>query len=506
MTEQGRAGRRCVSSHAPCGRLTMPVFVRREALTNDLVTGVAMRAWGHIGRGFEGKRCVRKHSISLSMAMSRYARLALASLSAIVLACHNDPGGPATRTDPDTGLISFVSVRSGDFHTCGLALTGTYCWGFGDSVPSRVRGGMRFSAVETNAFAACGLTTTGAPYCWGPCAFTTSPLYCPDPRPWDAFFGLDDSLPVLLPGHHEFSAITGGSGGTGPDHWCGLTTDGAAYCWGGNAEGELGDGTTTGSEFAPGGWPVRRAPVAVVGGLQFRSIVAGFAKTCGLTLAGVAYCWGINRVYLDNGTLGTGDTTSAVITAPRAVAGGHTFSMLTSADGHLCGIADGGAAYCWGTNRQTGALGDGSTVSRSIPVAVATDLTFATLSAGGSGFTCGLTMSGEAYCWGTNDMGQLGIGARTGPENCLTTPSTPLCSTRPLRVLTDLRFSSISAGERQICGLSTQGIVYCWGSNSNGELGDAHAPNAYCESFPVASPGVGSYRYCTVPVKVARQR
>src|SRR6266550_9026190 len=160
---RGYAQRPCYRSRRSCAHdhwCTVGVC-RDRAVTLD-----AMRAWGHIGRGLEGKRCVRNHSIGLSTAMSRYARLALASLSAIVLACHNDPGGPATRTDPDTGLISFVSVRSGDFHTCGLALTGTYCWGFGDSMPSRVRGGMRFSAVETNAFAACGFATTGAPYCW----------------------------------------------------------------------------------------------------------------------------------------------------------------------------------------------------------------------------------------------------------------------------------------------------------------------------------------------------
>src|SRR2546430_2798454 len=197
-------------------------------------------------------------------------RLALAMVYIAVVGCSENRAGPTDPgQNPDTGLISFLSVSSGQAHTCGLALTGTYCWGWGDSVPSRVRGGMTFYAVAANGLSvACGLTTEGAPYCWGPCALTTlPPLYCPSS-------GLDGSLPVAVPGGHQFSALTIGWGGTGPDHACGLTTEGAAYCWGGNFSGQLGDGTATGSEFGPGGWPIRRSPVAGGGGLPLRAIVA----------------------------------------------------------------------------------------------------------------------------------------------------------------------------------------------------------------------------------------
>src|SRR5437773_2528962 len=64
-----------------------------------------------------------------------------------------------------------------------------------------------------------------------------------------------------------------------------------------------------------------------------------------------------------------------------------------------------GAAYCWGANG--GALGDGSYMNSSIPVAVSGGLSFSALAAGG-GFTCGLTSAGTAYCWGNNTSGQLG--------------------------------------------------------------------------------------------------
>ena len=325
----------------------------------------AMRAWGHIGRGLEGKRCVRKHSISLSTAMSRYARLALALLSAIVLACHNDPGGPATRTDPDTGLISFASVRSGLWDTCGIATSGTYCWGLGDSVPSRVRGGMQFYMVEASALnaehRACGLTSSGAPYCWTPCAYTTAWTYC---QP-------DDSLPVAVPGNHQFSTLTIGGGQLSPDHACGLTGSGAAYCWGDNGYGELGDGTRVGQILGPGGWPTDTAPVAVVGGPRFTTISAGGSRTCGIAVGGDAYCWGLNAL------LGTDDTTSEFIPVPTPVVGGLKYSTVSLGVGHTCALTLSGAAYCWGPNYD-GELGMGDLSIRfqRAPVPVAGQLSF----------------------------------------------------------------------------------------------------------------------------------
>jgi alpha-tubulin suppressor-like RCC1 family protein len=402
-----------------------------------------------------------------------------------VVACAHDPGA-LTTVPPDTETLAFVSVRSGGWwDTCGLAVTGTYCWGSGDSVPSRVRGGMTFSTVEAGGAvpgAGCGLTTGGAPYCWDSCALTLVVLNCPNPA---------DSLPLPVPGGHQFAAITISS------HSCGLATNGAVYCWGTNADGELGDGTTGGSEFGP---------VAVVGGLEFSAIAVGGFHTCGLAIDGSAYCWGANGFngqypWEFGGRLGTGDTTNRVIAVPTPVAGGHTFLVISAGGSHDCAVDVAGVAYCWGLNYRTGALGDGTQTNRAMPVAVAADLTFSTLSAG-SDFTCGLTSVGEAYCWGNNRLGALGIGSRTGPDNC----GTLICSTRPLRVLTDLRFSTISAGGSHVCGLTADGIAYCWGGNSQGELGDARVPNPYCAIIPLAPPAVRGYPYCTVPVKVARQR
>ena len=96
-----------------------------------------------------------------------------------------------------------------------------------------------------------------------------------------------------------FSAL-----GAGDYYTCGLTSAGAAYCWGDNTYDELGTGSPLSSA----------TPVAVAGGLIFRALAAGRYHTCGLTSSGTAHCWGDNN----EGELGTGSTTRSA--TPVAVA------------------------------------------------------------------------------------------------------------------------------------------------------------------------------------------
>ena len=97
------------------------------------------------------------------------------------------------------------------------------------------------------------------------------------------------SSPVLVTGGEVFSEIA-----VGGDHSCALTKDGAAWCWGRNDSGELGDGSTT----------LSSTPVPVTGDITFATIAAGSFHTCALTPKGLAYCWGQNTY----GALGDGTT------------------------------------------------------------------------------------------------------------------------------------------------------------------------------------------------------
>jgi alpha-tubulin suppressor-like RCC1 family protein len=251
----------------------------------------------------------------------------------------------------------------------------------------------------------------------------------------------------------EPSAFISISAGT--FHTCGITAAGAAYCWGRNSAGELGDGTTA----------EQPSPVLVLGGLTFATVSAGDNYTCGVAVDGTAYCWGLNA-----GQFGDG----AVVPVP--VAGGHRFAAVNAGDAHLCGVTTVGTAYCWGQN-GTGQLGTGTNIGPEdctgtscspVPVPAGGGLNFGEVDPG-AGYTCGVTTAGVVYCWGSNFDGALGIGTATGPQTC----GGSQCSPTPVPVSGNLSFTSVSAGSRAIhtCGLTRDGAVYCWGANRQGQLG-----------------------------------
>jgi alpha-tubulin suppressor-like RCC1 family protein len=227
-------------------------------------------------------------------------------------------------------------------------------------------------------------------------------------------------------------------------HSCGLDAAGHASCWGANADGQLGDGTTA----------TRATPGAVGGGLVFRSLSAGTHHTCGLTGEGAAHCWGSSQY----GQLGDGGTASHL--SPTPVTGGLVFRSVTAGGYHTCGLTGTGAAYCWGQN-HTGQLGDGTTTDRLEPVAVTGGVSFASLVAGPF-HTCGVTGAGIGYCWGESCCGELGIGPVPAGSSTFT----------PMRVAGDLTFRSIDTHNLPVtCGLTTAGAAYCWGTNQGNLIG-----------------------------------
>jgi TolB protein len=326
---------------------------------------------------------------------------------------------------PVWGGLGFTTIsvgHGGDPHACGVTTSGAaYCWGTGidgqrgdgrsggpaarsANTPRAVLGGLTFTTISAGARHTCGVTTGGATYCWGSGfsgALGTGSF---------VFVYSAPTRPVA----GGFTFTTVGSGGS---HTCGVTTSGAAYCWGSNGSGQLGDGTNT--------WTY--GPVPVAGGLGFTSISAGGSYTCGVTTDGAAYCWGSNT----HGELGDG--TTAQQPAPVPVAGGLRFATISAGSTHTCGVTTSGEAYCWGANPD-GRLGDGTTSQATTPVKVAGGLTFATVRAGGN-HSCGATTSREAYCWGANELGQLGNGTQTAsltPTRVATgTPSMTVMRTVP---------------------------------------------------------------------------
>jgi hypothetical protein len=150
-----------------------------------------------------------------------------------------------------------------------------------------------------------------------------------------------------------------------------------------------------------------------------------------------------------NGSGQVGKPPSRAEPTPVLVSSDLSFTQLSVAAYHSCGLDPTGAVHCWGAQWSALSLElNEPGPISSSPVRVPGDIVFREVSARG-GNTCGIDVDGIAYCWGLNSWGQLGNGTFEH-------------STTPVRVAGDLRFISISAGG-QVCGVSTEGSVYCWG-------------------------------------------
>jgi alpha-tubulin suppressor-like RCC1 family protein len=325
--------------------------------------------------------------------------------------------GDGTNTDrkvptPVSGTTKFTRLAAGRYFTCGLTSAGaTWCWGDNSSgqlgngttgagsdstnknAPGLVSGNIALQSIVTGQLHVCGLNAAGAAYCWGAypsgqlgnasgaaqtvpgrsaaaltlkmlalggdnhtCGLTTADgsAYC-----WgNNTFGQLGNGKKSNAGQREPSPVTGGLKFTtialGRTSTCGLIADGSAYCWGGNAQGQLGDGTVD----------ERLAPVRAAPALKFASLTAGDSQTCGVTSDGAAHCWGNNAF----GQLGSG-TSGGQQTGAVAVAGGIKFASLSAGEEFTCGLGTDKTVYCWGSNR-VGWLGDGTDVQRATPTKV----------------------------------------------------------------------------------------------------------------------------------------
>jgi alpha-tubulin suppressor-like RCC1 family protein len=287
------------------------------------------------------------------------------------------------------------------------------------------------------------------------------------------------STPTLVTSGLTFASVT-----VGGEHACGLTPSGAAYCWGQDVDGQLGDARRVNST----------TPIPVSGGpgsiAVFASMSAGFRHTCAIQ-GTVAFCWGRN----DRGELGLG-TNGGTLDTPGQVVGGLQWSAISAGgdtvqqppplrfESHTCGLTTSGQAFCWGSN-ESGQLGIGIVGgSSAVPVAVSGGLTFSRISAGAR-HTCGLTTGGVVYCWGHNQDLQLGRGPGTGSD---VDSGNPQAIGAAVGGPAGLTFTSVSAGTRHSCAIGSDGAAYCWGSNVFGALGNTL--QAAFRGFPqrVATP------------------
>ena len=207
---------------------------------------------------------------------------------------------------------------------------------------------------------------------------------------------------------------------------------------------------------------------------RLTAIDAGSFHTCGVATDARAWCWGLNdRGQLGDGTVGDFRSSpvrvgSAFSTYRVVSAGGSGFAVQGGPpnilfESHTCGLSAEGAIECWGANTY-GQLGNGSFEDAAVPIPIlAPGLRFRSVTAGGR-HTCAVSEELEVYCWGSNSNGQLG------------NASAGLRSSVPVLVgggaAQGIVFDKVSAGESHTCGIVGT-VTYCWGHNERGQLGNA---------------------------------
>lgn len=232
----------------------------------------------------------------------------------------------------------------------------------------------------------------------------------------------------------------GGEFDAGTAHAC-VVAYGAVRCWGANANGQLGDGTTV-SRPTPG--PVTGLTAG------YKLVTAGGSHSCAMSNAGVVKCWGANNLrQLANGSTTSSSTPVTVTSQPPNIV------KIRAGNNHTCALTSLGTVYCWGDN-ASGQSGNSVGGTRNAPTQV-TGITTATDLAAGDNHTCAVLADGTVRCWGLAANRQLG-------NNSGVSTGTPVTAAGVSGAV------AIAAGERHTCALTSSNLAYCWGSNADNSL------------------------------------
>jgi alpha-tubulin suppressor-like RCC1 family protein len=239
---------------------------------------------------------------------------------------------------------------------------------------------------------------------------------------------------------------------------CGLSVEGYPYCWGGNSIGQL-----TPVTGVPAGQDVG-SPHALSADLDLTSLSLDNIGGCGLRTDGIGICWGDDQ----EGQNGDGHTSDQFEPVSR-VAGDLSFVEIQRGNLTTCGTTKTGESYCWGRSvaGEVGAAIDYLS-STSSPLLIDGGRTFHSYALG-TLYSCALDPQGQAYCWGSDLQGRLGVASASVACG---TPTPTTCAPSPVAVETSVRFASLVAEFETTCGLDANGATYCWGGNDFGALGN----------------------------------
>lgn len=405
---------------------------------------------------------------------------ALATLSLQVGACANSERTPGVPSLAAATVLSMAGMppKPPDFY----------------DAPVRVGETLKFTAITAGAEHTCAIEVGGETYCWG----SNQHRQLGNTVPAETCSGGRlpcSSTPVRLEESPRFTALAASLWGT-----CGLDASGRAHCWGYGLGGRGPDGLPAG----------RGAPIEVPGEYEFVALTSSPAgnRTCGLTPAGLAWCWGLGV------DVSLGGNAGSVFAGPDRVATTSKLASISTAGDHGCGVDELRDVLCWGSN-QFGQLGigssglDGGIRESPAPVAVHGGLKLNRIVAA-SGYSCGLDGEGRVYCWGlgfapdadrsvrrapdrrsllhgslpvlleTTDSKWVALGAAStqlcllsadGELYCFATTPSQRGDRRPTRIESDETWVAFAVGGNHVCAIGADAFAYCWGLSHFGQVG-----------------------------------
>ena len=382
---------------------------------------------------------------------------------------------------------STASIAVGDSHACARRTDGSVvCWGrnntgqIGDGTTTSPRAWPTSVLVSPSGAAlngaaqlaagnsfSCARRSDGTIACWGSnWSGQIGDGTTTDPRPSPTTVRLSAGGPSL-------TGVAQVALGAGSSHACARKTDGTLWCWGSNSAGQIGDGTTTSPRLSPTQVLVTPGGLPLTGVTQ---VAVGSNATCARKMDGTVACWGGNG----EGELGDGTTTSHSSPSPVLTSPGGTpvtgLAEVYIGNSYACARKIDGTAVCWGFVNSDGMVGNASTPRLSPTPVLASPggaaLTNVAQLALAPTHTCARKTDGSVVCWGKNDIGQVGDGTTTSPRMAATQVLVAAGGAALAGVSEIASGDNAYWGGESTCARRNDTTVYCWGTNTSGQIGD----------------------------------
>ncbi len=387
-------------------------------------------------------------------------------------------GTTTSRSSPvQIALGSWTAISQGESHRLAISSDGQL-YGWGTNLAGEILTPLSWSTVPSGVNFNAAIAENGELYVWG--SNTGSSL---------------SPSPVIPGGLYSWKAV-----GLGADHWVAIRSDGTLWAWGQNANGQLGDGTTT-----------SRATAVQVSTSSWMAVSCTESSTMAIRSDGTLWAWGANDLaQLGDATL-TPKSSPVQISASswKYLSSGYSHTTAIDANDqlyswgadlyhqyimsngafasvsgntwaggatstHFAAITSDGTLYLWGLN-GFGQLGDGTTSTRSFPVTLSAGLGLSWQQVSvGTNHTVAIKSDGTLWAWGQNTSGQLGDGNSGAWAHV----------SSPVQIGTS-SWSVVAAGVSHTLAVRTDGALFAWGGNTNGQLGDDTAGAAGAKSSPV---------------------